>query len=107
MTILWELAVSDFRKNVGNFVFSIFQNLISFGTIHKCGETHSTLMGGDMASFNEVTGLPKVQKLKALKDSGLFAKVRKSCQTSSFLIFFFSTMSLLPAMIPFTFSTFT
>ena len=77
-----------FSENVGNFVFSLFQNLISLGTIHKCGETHSSLMGGDMASFNEVTELPKVQKLKALKDSGLFAKVRKSCQTSSFLIFF-------------------
>ena len=30
-----------FWENVGNFVFSIFQNLISLGTIHKCGETHT------------------------------------------------------------------
>ena len=77
-----------FQGILFQILVKIFQNLISLGTVHKCGETHNTLMGGDISSYNEVTGLPKVQKLKALKDSGLFAKVRRSCQTSLFLRFF-------------------
>ena len=63
----------------------IFQNLISLGTVHKCGETHSALIGGNIASFNEVTGLPKVQKFVNISMFFMLGMQNKHYKTLAYL----------------------
>ena len=43
-----------FSENVGNLIPNFGQDFSRFnflGTVHKCGGTHSTLMGGGISSY--------------------------------------------------------